>query len=110
KTKLNVAIGAMLGLLLGIGVALLLERLNRRVRGLDELGQIYGFPVLAAVPDADGLRANGRRTRVTGHETHAFDMLRARLRFYGVDGARSLLVTSCGPQEGSSTAAWNLAR
>ncbi len=43
-------LGAFLGLLLGIGLALLLERLDRRVRTRAEAEEAYSLPVLAEVP------------------------------------------------------------
>ncbi len=110
KTSRNIVIGGSLGLLLGLGLVLLLERLYRRVRGREELSQIYGVPVLVEVPESDVLARNGQSERVTGYGHDAFDMLRARLRYYNLDGGlKSLLVTSSGPQEGKTTVAWNLA-
>ena len=42
--------GALLGFLAGIGLALLLERLNRRVRTHQDAETAFGLPVLAEVP------------------------------------------------------------
>jgi capsular exopolysaccharide synthesis family protein len=110
KTKLDIILGGFLGLLFGIGLALLLERLNRQVRGMDELGEIYGFPVLAEIPESAALQQeDSSKNDARGH--NSIDMLRARLRYFNVDGQmKSLLVTSCAPQEGKTTVAWHLAR
>lgn len=43
-------LGAFLGLLLGIGLALLFDRLDRRVRTRAETEEAYSLPVLAEVP------------------------------------------------------------
>ena len=43
--KRNVLLGVVLGLLLGFGLALLLERIDRRVRSREELERLYGVPV-----------------------------------------------------------------
>jgi len=112
KTKLNIAVGLVLGLLLGLGLALLMERLNRRIRGVDELGQIYGLPILAEVPESGKISRDGVTGVATAatYETASFEMLRARLRYFSVDRVRSLLVTSCAPQEGKTTVAWHLAQ
>jgi polysaccharide biosynthesis transport protein len=107
KTKLNVVLGAILGLVLGVGLVLLLERLNRRVTGVEELHEIYGYPVLAEVPESDEVTRN--RKHVDTYEQSAFEMLRARLRYLPRHKVKSLLVTSCAPQEGKTTIAWNLA-
>ncbi len=107
--KLNIALGAFLGLLLGVGLMLLLERLNRRVGDVEELRDLYGAPVLAEVPESDTLGRDQDATLVGGYERNSFDMLRARLRYFPMQKVKSLLVTSCSPQEGKSTVAWNLA-
>jgi Mrp family chromosome partitioning ATPase len=43
-------LGALLGFLAGIGLALLLERLDHRIRSRDEAEAAFGIPVLAEVP------------------------------------------------------------
>jgi capsular polysaccharide biosynthesis protein len=43
--------GLALGGLLGIGLALLLERLDDRCRSPEEVEQISGYPTLCAIPD-----------------------------------------------------------
>ena len=44
-------LGAFLGLLLGIGLALLIDRLDRRVRTRAETEEAFSLPVLAEVPE-----------------------------------------------------------
>ncbi|HTF90329.1 MAG TPA: hypothetical protein VK843_18075 [Planctomycetota bacterium] len=48
-----VLIGGILGAAAGAGVALLLAKLNRRVRRPDDLAKWAGVPVLETVPEAD---------------------------------------------------------
>ena len=112
KTNLNIAGGGFLGLLFGLGLALLFERLNRSVRESDELSSMYGLPLLAEIPESQTL-ADYKRSSNGGldeNEREAFRMLRARLRFFNIDQQlRSVLVTSCTSQEGKSTVAWHLA-
>jgi receptor protein-tyrosine kinase len=110
KTKLNVAIGALLGLLIGIGIALLLERLNRRMHEAEELSSTYEMPILCEVPESNQLRKGNADGTLEEGDREAFRMLRARLRYFNVDeDIRSVLVTSSTPQEGKSTVAWFLA-
>lgn len=112
RTKRNVAIAVVLGLLLGVGLAFLFERLDRRVKDPDELEPLLGLPLLAAVPKSAALE--GTKETPDGlplMELETFRMLHARLRFFNVDRKlTSLLVTSAGPGDGKSTIALNLAR
>jgi succinoglycan biosynthesis transport protein ExoP len=109
KTKLNILTGAFLGLLLGLGLAVLLERLNSRMREPDELSEMYGLPVLAEVPETRAL--NGSSQPLTGVEDEAFQLLRARLRYFNAgQDIKSVLITSGSNREGKSTVAWYLAR
>jgi uncharacterized protein involved in exopolysaccharide biosynthesis len=48
--KLNLVIASALGLLLGLGLALILELVNRRVRSRVDLENALGLPVLAYLP------------------------------------------------------------
>ncbi len=109
-TSRNVALGGFLGLLFGMALALLLERLDRRLRDAGELEAAYGLPSLAHVPVS---RALGRESSESDRgfaELEPFRMLRTRLRYFNVDrNLRSLLVTSATPGEGKSTIASNLA-
>jgi succinoglycan biosynthesis transport protein ExoP len=49
KSPLNIVLSVMAGLLFGIGAALLLEMMNRRVRSRDDLAYAAGIPVLAEI-------------------------------------------------------------
>lgn len=51
NTPVNIAAGALLGLLLGIAIAGLRERLDRRVRSSSELRGRCGMPVLGEISD-----------------------------------------------------------
>ena len=105
----NAALGLLLGLLLGTGMALILERLTRRLRGLDEVQAEYRLPVVGTIPRSEAIHAG--LGWLPGPEQEAFNSLRAGLRYFDVDRTlRSLLVTSGSPAEGKSSVAWNLAR
>jgi capsular exopolysaccharide synthesis family protein len=96
-------------LILGLGLALLLERFDRRLWGRDELEDSFGLPVLGAIPDSKAF-GDRRSGMLPPLESEAFRMLRARLRYFEVDGrVTSVLVTSGAAKDGKSTVAWNLA-
>jgi capsular exopolysaccharide synthesis family protein len=117
----NTAFGAVIGLLLGLGVALLIARLDRRVRDPEDFKAIYGVPLLGVVPDSSVLSRAGkqrspltrRRRRSRGlppREEEAFQLIRAHLRYFNIDRElRTLLVVSAGPGDGKTTVARHLA-
>ncbi len=121
KVKRNTVFGGVLGLLLGLAVAFLLERLDRRIREPDELQAIYGVPLLGVIPESAALSrsANGHRlarrkktSRETLplHEEEAFQLIRAHLRYFNIDRElRTLLVVSAAPGDGKTTIARHLA-
>jgi capsular polysaccharide biosynthesis protein len=49
---LNVLVSVFLGTLLGVGLALMLELANRKVRSADDLAEALDLPVLGAIASA----------------------------------------------------------
>ena len=110
KIVRNTVIGGLLGVLLALAVALILDRVDRRVREPDELEDIYELPSLGYVPESGNLRKEDAGPRLRGPDADAFRMLRTSLLYFNVDkNIRSLLVTSSAPKEGKTTVSWNLA-
>lgn len=112
RTVRNVALGVVVGLLMGFGLAFLLERLDRRVRDPEEIEAAFGRPILGTVPESRTLdRAGPALAGVPGWvESESFSMIRANLRYFNVGRpTRSILVTSAAPGEGKTTITWNLA-
>ncbi len=107
----NVIFGGLIGLALGIGLALLLEQLDRRVKRQDDLPEVTGLPLLATVPKRKAFEAQHLgEGSLSPAEAEIFLMLRANLRYFNVrKDIRSVLVTSAGPGEGKTTIALGLA-
>ncbi len=111
RIKLNLALGALLGLFLGIGFALLRESLDTSVRSPDDLRDATEAPLLGLInfdPDAPDapLAALDSKSR----RSEAFRMIRTNLQYVDVDNPpRSVVITSAVPGEGKSTTACNLA-
>lgn len=111
KTSRNVAVAIFLGLLLGIGLTLLREQLDRRLKDTSDAESVFELPVLASIPESRTIsKADRTAGVVAGSEAEAFLMLRANLRYFNVDRElRSILVTSAAPQDGKTTVSWNMA-
>jgi succinoglycan biosynthesis transport protein ExoP len=116
----NAALAAVLALLVGIGLAFLLDRLDDRIKNADDVERVSsGAPVLGAIPiHSDGrrgakhLRKNAPRSLVplSSPSAEAYRTLRTSLRFSSIDKTRkTIVVTSSDQSEGKSTVAANLA-
>jgi polysaccharide biosynthesis transport protein len=106
RTKRNAIVGALLGLLLSLGAVFLLERHDRRIRGLEELEAIYRLPLLGTVPKSS-VRAG---SPLSPTEAEAFSLIRAHLRFFNVDReVRTVVIASPAPGDGKTTIALHLA-
>lgn len=53
KKALNIVIGAILGIFIGVGLAFLLEFMNRTIRTAEDVRQYLDLPVLGTIPDFD---------------------------------------------------------
>lgn len=101
------------GVSLGIGIALafLLDRMDRRLRYPEQVSQDLGLPILGAIPHVN---ANGRKGALRGPEAlNVVEALRGiRLGLshaYGAAGPMMVTITSPGPGDGKSFLAANLA-
>jgi succinoglycan biosynthesis transport protein ExoP len=110
KPKRDATLGLVVGLLLGAGLALLVDFLDRRLKTIEDFERACpDYPVIASVPHgpASGRVAAGQLAGPTGE---AYRMLREGLRFLDPTGsAKCFVVTSADESEGKSTVAVNLA-
>ncbi len=111
KVLLNTVVGAFLGVILGVGLALLFERLDRRLRDPKEIEEMFDRPILGAIPESRELERSGAAQPALGPaEAESFRMLRANLRYFNIDrDVQSVLITSAAPGDGKTTVAWNMA-
>jgi receptor protein-tyrosine kinase len=107
KAVRNAILGGILGFLVGIMLAFLLERFDRGLREPRDVEQAFHLPTLGLIPRGATGRGRGDATK---RELEPFRMLRAHLRYFNVDRElRILLVTSAKPSEGKTTISTNLA-
>lgn len=112
NTRINLLASLILGLALGIGLALLRSTLDSRIRGELDLKRVTQLPLLGGISfDQDAVK-NPLLTQASPQSPRAesFRQLRTNLQFANVTGnAKSILITSSLPGEGKSTIATNLA-
>jgi capsular exopolysaccharide synthesis family protein len=108
--------GAISGLVLGILFALLLNRLDQRIREVGEVREIIDIPLLASIPmtETASLSANNSQGMLTTSSYYAFKealgSLALNLRYLGTDNMMKVIAfTSSVPSEGKSTLTYNLA-
>ena len=108
----NIGLATVLGLLLGIGVAVLRESLDTTIKGVEEVAEILDASVLGSIRFDPGAVRRPLITELDSHNprVEAFRVLRTNLQFVDVDSpSRVYVVTSSLPEEGKTTTATNLA-
>lgn len=107
RPKLSGALGLFLGLLLGVGLALLRELVDRRFKDEDTVQAFFDIPILAAIPRS----ARRGRGSEDPAQREAYGLLAANLRLsMATRGSRVLMITSSGPGEGKTSATFGVAR
>ena len=105
----TILLGALFGLILGVGLALLRDQMDRRLHHAAEVSTAFDAPVLTTVPRNRKLKRNVPFGRLPADVAESFRMLQMNLRFGPEPPVRSVLVTSARTGEGKTTVAWNLA-
>jgi receptor protein-tyrosine kinase len=104
KISKKLGIGLLFGLLLGIGLAMLRDRLDPRVKRVADVKALFpGLPLLATIPRP---RSGKRGATMTAE---GFRTLQSNMDVHCPNGRpRSMLVTSAGAGDGKSTTVLNL--
>lgn len=132
KKKLNLMLGALIGLGLGIGLTFLLEYFDDSIKNPEELER-FGLPILSSIPEIsskevlhnlksqngdsdESILARQIETRLVTHfdpkspVSEAYRTLRTNIQFKnkGIK-QHTILISSSAPKEGKSTTVANLA-
>ena len=123
--KLNLALGLLVGLGLGVAAALFLDSIDNTIASPAEIGRLVELPVLAVVPHHGATaRLSGRRPEPALAETvdlvahrdrsapasEAYRELRTAILLSNPGHPpRQIMVTSALPEDGKSSTAMNLA-
>ena len=105
----TILLGVLFGIVLGVGLALLRDQADRRLRREEDVSAAFDARVLTTVPRHRKLKQNVPFEQLPPKITEAFRMLVANLRFSPGVRPRTVLITSSRSREGKSTVAWYLA-
>lgn len=111
----NLALAVVVGLMLGVGLAFLRERLDDRLAGREEFEEVLGAPVFGIVPKRSG-RRNRNWTELSvlqdpkTSSAEAYRMIRTNVEHLARnEGLRIFTVTSPMLGDGKTTVSANLA-
>jgi capsular exopolysaccharide synthesis family protein len=108
---INIGLGLVLGLLVGVGIIVLRDVLDNTIKGPSDFTEL-DVPVLGTVPFDKRAAQAPISFRKDPHSlrSEAYRQLRTNLQFVNIDKTpRVIAVTSAIPGEGKSTTAMNLA-
>lgn len=116
KWELNLPAGSFLGLLLGIGLAVLLEMVDTSLKTARDISRHVHVPILGTVPDVDDEEVDIEQPELAclssprSMMAEAFRSIRTNLLLSApADRQRTVLIASAKPEEGRTTVAINLA-
>lgn len=109
RIMLNLALGFVMGLAGGVGLAFLLENLDTTLYATEQIKRAADLPLLGQVPAA-GRREQSALFNGTSSQGEAFRRLRTNVFTLNHEmPLHALLITSAEPEEGKSTIVANLA-
>lgn len=116
--KTNMLLGLAFGALLSLGLVMLLEQMDQRVRTLDEVRALVSGPIIGMLPRTPRSQMNAlAQGRLLPQFEEAFSLVRVNLSYVMRHSMmreqvqhQTILVTSAVPGEGKSVTAAELAR
>ena len=113
KVKLNIAIGLVAGIVLGVMVALVKDVMDTRVRRDSDVTAVIDSPVLGSLSRSEAYTGTAPViiSRPASREAEEIRRLRTNMMFVLPDEPMSnvIVVASAGPSEGKTTLSVNLA-
>jgi capsular exopolysaccharide synthesis family protein len=112
-------LGFIFGLFAGLALALLLERMDTRMRDSKQIQELLGVPAIAIVPQTNWKNKGSETDAATGPEilwdarssfAESMRVFRTSIQLSSTSReSRVIAITSCQPGEGKSTLSMNLA-
>ncbi|HKV76469.1 MAG TPA: polysaccharide biosynthesis tyrosine autokinase [Gemmatimonadales bacterium] len=110
RAPIFILLGFLAGLAAGVGLAILLDQLDKRFRYPEQVTDELGLSILGAVPAIKKNAQNTMSEEDASQVVEAFRTIRMNLAHsYGSAGPVLLTITSPGPGEGKSFVSSNLA-
>ena len=110
---MTVLTAAAIGFSLGVGASYLMEYLDDTVKTPEDVRRVTGLPTLTGISENKGGESHQGLITISNPRSpiaEAYRSLRTAVLFSNVDQtARTMVVTSAGPQEGKSFTSANLA-
>jgi succinoglycan biosynthesis transport protein ExoP len=107
RVGLNLMLGALVGLVVGLGLAFFIEYLDTSVKTMEDVESLLGVPVLAIIPKNIRLL---HKEAGDSPDAEAYRILRTNIEFNRKNPqANTISIVSGGPGEGKSTTIGNLA-
>jgi polysaccharide biosynthesis transport protein len=109
--KLYLVLGMMLGLVIGVGAAVIREALSRRIRDAEDVVTLTGLPVLGSIAERRGAKREALIMLYNPSSVRAEEYRRVRTNldaFIHESDMRSFVVSSAAPGEGKTLIAANL--
>jgi capsular exopolysaccharide synthesis family protein len=107
NVTLNLVLGAVVGLIFGVGIAFFLEYLDTSVKSLEDVERYLQVPVLAVIPKDVGVL---HKQNAMSPDAEAYRILRTNIEFNRKNPEdNAITVVSGGAGEGKSTTLVNLA-
>jgi capsular exopolysaccharide synthesis family protein len=106
NVTLNLVLGAVVGLIFGVGIAFFLEYLDTSIKSLEDVEKYLQVPVLAVIPKDISLL---HKQRGSSPDAEAYRILRTNIEFNRKNPEDNVItVVSGGAGEGKSTTLMNL--
>ena len=115
RMKVNVALAVMLSLLFGVGLAFLLDHLDRTIKGTEGIEALAGSPLLGIIPIVTDVPAGDAAPALAERDLYVFRhptsqaaeccrSIRTNILFSGAERSlKTITVSSARPREGKTT-------
>ncbi len=115
RMRVNVAIAAIVSLLLGVMLVFLLNYFDRTIKSIDGIAQLVGAPLLGIIPVVDHVPASDTASELNERDLYVFKnptsqpaeccrSIRTNIMFSAADRPmKTITVSSARPREGKTT-------